>query len=184
MTCLLIAMIKLREIKTEDLPTLLAWRNSPDLNKYFRQTGVITKESHYMWHRSLVNSNTHYMRAIMIKKTFELVGVCGLCYLDDVNKRAEISLYIGKNNEYIDSHGYSDHALNILCNLGFIDFGLRKIWTDIIDYDEKKQKLLERHGFKKVKTLKRRYLKGISYRNAYLYEKLNKKNENNRREVV
>ena len=95
--------VGLRAIEREDLPQLMAWRNNPDLRKYFRETNEIDSINQDKWFNIINDKNSiHKMFAIIKLDTDELIGACGLCYIDWINRSADFSIYIGYDNLYID----------------------------------------------------------------------------------
>ena len=68
-------------------------------------------------------------------------------YIDWVAKHADLSLYIGWNNAYIDDKGYADESCQLLLDYAFNELGLNKVWTEIYVFDEKKKKLYDMLGF-------------------------------------
>ena len=83
------------------------------------------------------------MFGIVSNNSQELLGVCGLCYINWVHRYADLSLYIGKDDVYIDEEpgGYAWESLDLLFEYGFNQLNLHKIWTEIYAFDEKKHSL-------------------------------------------
>lgn len=139
--------IILRNIENKDLTKLLYWRNLEKFRKYFREYRELNMTQQKQWFQKIVKGDKNIiMFSIISKKNNELLGACGLCYIDWVNKNADFSLYIGKNEIYIDNK-VAPEATNILLNYGFSILGLHRIWTEIYDFDEKKKKLYKKIGF-------------------------------------
>ena len=57
------------------------------------------------------------MFAIVDLSTNELVGVCGLCYIDWINRNADFLIYIGKDSLYIDEV-YAVDAAKVMMKYG------------------------------------------------------------------
>lgn len=140
----------LRAVQREDLPQLMAWRNRPELRKYFREYRELNLDLQERWfeHTVLGDKNT-LMFSIVDRETETLLGCCGLCYIDWVNRHAELSLYIGHENSYIDADGYAEDACHILLSYGFEQLNLHKIWAEIYAFDSPKEQLLNKMGFHK-----------------------------------
>ncbi len=102
------------------------------------------------------------MFSIIENKNNKLIGACGLCYIDWINKNADFSIYIGKNKIYIDSK-YTIDAANLLLSYGFKVLNLHRIWAEIYDFDKKKINM-----FKKLKfTLDGRFKENIRAKNRW-----------------
>ena len=136
----------LRAIEKKDLKSLMNWRNKPSFRQFFREHREINIYNQNLWFKEYVKKkDTTHMFSIIENKTNELIGACGLCYIDWINKNADFSIYIGKNNIYIDEKFAIDSA-NILLNYGFNVLNLHRIWAEIYEFDKKKIKM-----FKKLK---------------------------------
>ncbi len=140
--------IGLRAIEVTDLPQLVAWRNKPELRQYFREYRELNNSNQKEWFEKYVlqDRNTEMFTVIDLK-TKELVGACGLCYIDWINRNADFSIYIGKDNLYIDDQ-YAIDAAKLLIKYGFEELNLHRLWSEIYDFDEAKKVMFEKLGFK------------------------------------
>lgn len=86
------------------------------------------------------------MFSVVDLKTGDLIGACGLCYIDFINRSADFSIYIGFNNLYIDDVLAVD-AGRTLIKYGFEELNLHRIWSEIYDFDNKKIDLFATLGF-------------------------------------
>ena len=153
--------VTLRAIEKKDLPKLLYWRNLEELRKFFREYRELNKTQQESWYKNVVKGDKNtIMFSIICKKTKELLGACGLCYIDWINKNADFSIYIGKKKLYIDNK-FAPDAARTLLNYSFSVLGLHRIWVEIYEFDKKKIKL-----YKKLKF----FLDG-KHRETYWYKK-------------
>jgi len=138
----------LRSIENKDLKKLLYWRNLEKFRKHFREYRELNYTQQKIWFENVVKGDKNtIMFSILSKKTKELLGVCGLCYIDWVNKNADFSIYIGKKEVYIDTK-FAPDASKILLNYGFSNLGLHRIWAEIYDFDKKKINFFKKLFFK------------------------------------
>jgi hypothetical protein len=139
--------IGLRAIERDDLATLLAWRNRANFRRFFREYRELGPEQQENWYRaSVLADDRTRMFAIVEATSGRLIGACGLCYIDWVNRTADFSIYIGRDGSYIDDH-YAPDAGRTLLGYGFDELGLHRIWCEIYDFDIAKQRLLDSLGF-------------------------------------
>jgi RimJ/RimL family protein N-acetyltransferase len=91
-----------------------------------------------------------------------------------VQRNADLSLYIGKDNLYIDTNaeGYSWDALTVLFKYAFEELNLHKIWTEIYVIDEKKRKLFNDFGMNQDAILRDNYFFKGEYINSCIYSML------------
>lgn len=137
----------LRAIEAGDLPQLLAWRNDPQLRRYFREFRELNSTQQRQWFDSKVNGDpATRMFAIEELATGRLLGACGLCYIDWVNRTADFSLYIGADDLYIDERLAPDAAIGLL-RYGFDELGMNRLWSEIYAFDAPKTALFQRLGF-------------------------------------
>lgn len=161
--------IYLDAVNREDLPMLMYWRNLPEYRKHFREYRELNMDMQDRWYEGKVlNDNSTEMFSIRLNDTNELIGCCGLCYINWVHRNADLSLYIGWKESYIDEEGYAKEACKLLFNYGFKELGLEKIWTEIYCFDEKKMQLYTNMGFHKDGELRNQYFYDGKWWNSYL----------------
>ena len=140
-------MISLKSIEPEDLEQLRIWRNLPEYRKHFREYKEINSAMQLKWYESsVVNDNNTLMFSIRDNETDELLGCCGLCYINWVGQHADLSLYIGKDECYIDDQGFAEDACVLLFDYAFKELGLNKVWTELYEFDNKKIDLYSKLG--------------------------------------
>jgi len=141
------ALTTLRAIEREDLAALLAWRNEPDLRRYFREYRELSLANQERWYEQhVVTDPRTSMFAITESATQRLLGAAGLCYIDWVNRTADMSIYLGAERLYVDD-AFAPDAARTLLRYGFDTLGLHRVWVEIYDYDDRKRSLLESLGF-------------------------------------
>lgn len=137
----------LRAIEEGDLAQLLAWRNRPDLRRYFREYRELNSTQQRAWFDCKVNGDpATRMFSVVDVQTGRLLGACGLCYIDSVNRTADFSLYLGADDLYIDERLAPDAAITLI-RYGFEELGLNRLWSEIYAFDAPKAALFERLGF-------------------------------------
>lgn len=167
--------VYLTAIEKEDLKQLMYWRNKPSFRKFFREYNEINSSMQENWfEKKVLNDNSTIMFSIKSIESDELLGCCGLCYINWVHGYADLSLYIGWNNEYIDNKGYAEESCKLLFNYGFNELRLNKIWTEIYEFDNKKKKLYEFLGFSLDGVLRENYFYDGKWWSSYILSLLNK----------
>lgn len=140
--------VSLRAIERSDLPELLEWRNRPEYRRYFREYRELSMENQNIWYdKIVVNDSNTIMFSIVDIETKRLLGTCGLCYIDWINKNADISIYVGTDNLYIDNK-YAPDACLVMTYYAFEELGLHRLWAEVYEFDELKKKIFENLGFK------------------------------------
>lgn len=155
-------LVGLTAVERSEIQQLMIWRNNAQLRKFFREYRELNSEMQEQWFQKMANNNHHsIMLSIRRLSDDELLGCCGLLYINWIHRHAELSLYIGYDNAYIDNHGYADESCIILLEYGFKELGLNKVSAEIYEFDAQKEALLKKHDF---------HLDGILRKN-YFYEK-------------
>ncbi|MDP3222147.1 MAG: GNAT family N-acetyltransferase, partial [Rubrivivax sp.] len=120
----------LRAIEASDLDQLLAWRNRPELRRFFREYRELNATQQRQWFDSKVNGDpSTRMFAIVHQDTDTLLGAAGLCYIDWINRTADFSLYIGHEGLYIDDTLAPDVAVTMI-DYAFDELGLNRLWSE------------------------------------------------------
>lgn len=161
--------VYLTTIEEEDLEQLRQWRNLPEYRKHFREYREISSTMQKWWFEHKVNGdNTTIMFAIRQLDTDELIGCCGLCYINWIHRHSDLSLYIGKDQAYIDAEGIAEESCKLLFEYGFNELGLNKIWTEIYEFDTKKYELYKKFNFQQDGRLRKQYFYDGRWWDSYL----------------
>jgi RimJ/RimL family protein N-acetyltransferase len=164
--------VGLRAIEKNDLSQLMQWRNKPELRKFFRETNEINTTNQLKWFESVISKNSNdKMFAIVKLDTNELMGACGLCYLDWVNRSADFSIYLGYDDIYIDDT-YAVDAAEIMRDYGFDVLNLHRLWAEIYSIDEPKKKFFNQLGFKLDGEFRETYWYDNQWHNSLFYSLL------------
>ena len=165
--------IVLQTIEEKDLETLRNWRNNPNFRKFFREWKEISKSEQENWFRELsANKIKSIMFSIERSNDSKLIGCAGFNYVDWINNSAELSIYIGLNNIYIDPNDYALDTCKALFNYGFCELNFHKIWAEIYEFDNKKVKLFQNLGMKKDGILRDNCFHKGKYWNSLIYSSI------------
>ncbi len=150
--------IILEEIDPENVEQLRLWRNQPELRRYFREYKDITKDKQDVWYKERGNNSDveHVYFQIMglpqldptypqeqqVDKRY-LIGCCGLHYIDFRARNAEFGIFLGTDR----GTGRGKEALIMLCDWGFKELNLHKIWAEVYDNNDAVE-IYRKIGFK------------------------------------
>ena len=95
------------------------------------------------------------------------IGVIGLCYVDYIARSAELSIYIGSEEQ--QRKGYGTKAISLVKEWAFNQMNLRKIWVEAYDHVKPVHDFVKANGFKKVGTLPDSVFKDGAYRDSIYY---------------
>lgn len=148
-------------LEREDLPYLMKWRNNREFRKHFREYRELNSDMQNSWYeKKVLGDPGTIMFAIRKIEDDELLGCCGLCYINWVHRNSDLSMYIGKDYAYIDNLGYAEESCRLLFDYGFMELGLEKIWSELYEFDQKKIMLYQKLGMRIDGTLRKQYYYG------------------------
>ncbi len=131
-------------IESSSIEWLRKQRNLPEMRRYFRAWKDISKDMQLEWYKEIGN-NTHpnhvyweirergNMDVIDDPPTGNLIGCCGLHYVDYRLRSAEFSIFLCKDVRGI---GYGKEALDLMFDFGFREINLHKIWAEVYDFNK------------------------------------------------
>tara|TARA_B100000131_G_scaffold151351_1_gene146852 strand:- start:19 stop:543 length:525 start_codon:yes stop_codon:yes gene_type:complete len=160
-------MISIRCIELEDLPIIQKWRNEESLRKSFREYRDFSITQKKDWYHKILNDNRFEMYVIVDDDKNSLVGVCGLTYIDWVNRHCDLHFYIGEGFKWIDDK-YAPEAIKIILKKAFHTFNMNKVWVEIYEIDKKKLDFFKNLNFKVDAELREHYFYEGEYHSSFI----------------
>ena len=147
-------MLQLRAIEKSDLPKLKVWRN--DIIEMCREYRLLNDEHQERWwadysQQAYSPYPKHLLYGLELRQfaikggAWRLIGVGGWTYIDWLNRRAELSIYIGPRD--LRSKGYGRRFLELLHDIAFNQFGFKSVWLEVHDWNPAGRKLYEHAGY-------------------------------------
>lgn len=100
----------------------------------------------------------------------EYVGNIGLHKQDDVyRKTAELGYFIG---EQYWNRGITPRAVNLICEYGFRELDVIKIYSGVFSFNTASQRVLEKCGFEREAVLKSSVIKNGKIYDEFRYAKI------------
>lgn len=166
--------VGLRAIEKEDLTLMLHWRNRPQFRQYFREYRELNFMNQELWFDNIVRKDRNIiMFSIVDLKSGNLLGACGLCYINWINRNADFSLYIGDSDAYIDKK-FAPDAGKVLLNYGFNELNLHRVYAEVFDFDKPKQALMKHLGFRLEGTHRETHWSNGRWNDSLMYGILKK----------
>ncbi len=131
----------------EDATKYAEWLNNYEIAKYVQQYVNITSLESEIEFLSKPAAANSYNFAIVDLKTDELIGSISLEHINNINRTAELGIFIGDENHL--SKGYGSEAIMLLLNYGFNFLNLNNIMLRVYSYNVRAQKAYEKCGFKR-----------------------------------
>ena len=149
--------IFLRPIEEKDGPSIVRWRNAPDVKSHCLDKTHITEESNREFYKA--NVLTGKYKQFIVECLDETTGVCAYpiasVYLKDMdhgNKRCELCIFTSSDVEW-NPEGQAI-AIKMLTEKAFEEYGMHKIYSYVFKKFPNEVDLLRNAGFTIEATLK------------------------------
>ena len=145
--------MKIRRLQKEDLQTRVEWMNNEKVYSSMHFSVPVVMENTVRWFEN--NIGNEKRADVAFEEDGEIVAFGGLTGVDPTLKKAELYIFVNPN---IQAKGYGTKATMQLCEYGFNELGLHKIYLETNSDNYGAQKVYERCGFKLEGTLRHEYL--------------------------
>lgn len=161
--------LRFRSIEKEDLELLRDWRNKPEIRAWTREYRLLNMLNQNDWFENMSRNrnNEMFLIEIFLNRSWVPIGVCGLCYIDWLNRNAEVSLYIGDGS--FRGLGLGKRILKLLEEKAFKEFNLHKLWAEVYSGNGVSVKLFEKAGYIMEGRLKEQVFKNGGYQDSLFF---------------
>lgn len=132
-------MIRLRALTTDDLEQMRQWRNDPGVKDNCREFRMISDVHQLTWWEEYCQDayqkppkqllyGIEHEYSTDTHDVAELIGVCGWVYIDWLNRRAELSIYIGAEHR---GQGYFYPTMDELHRIAFDELGFNSVELEV-----------------------------------------------------
>ena len=149
--------IFLRPIEEKDGPSIIRWRNDPDVLSHCLDKTIITEESNMAFYKA--NVLTGKYKQFIVECLDEVTGGCtypiASVYLKDLdygNKRCELCIFTSSDVEW-NPEGQTI-AIKMLLEKAFNEYGMHKVYSYVFKKYPNEVELLKNAGFSFEATLK------------------------------
>ena len=157
--------MNIRPIEKSDLKQIQKWRNNKNVMPFVREYRKLSLEQINKWYDSMIFDDKFEM--FIMENNKELIGVCGLTYINWQNKHADLHFAIYKNFEWIDKD-YAPKFYEIITDYAFNELNLNKIYVEVYENDDKKIKFFKDRNFTKDACLRNHYFHKGEYLDSYI----------------
>lgn len=144
------SQVCLRAVRLDDLNILYKAINNPDLVKYNACYNIIHETEHLKWFERLSSDKTKAFFMIDYKK--RPVGSAQLIDIHPVHKNAEITIRLFEEKNFGKQIG--SEALSILCDHGFRNLNLHRLWLRVFHDNERAIRAYKKSGFNEEGMMK------------------------------
>ncbi|MDR2514505.1 MAG: GNAT family N-acetyltransferase [Christensenellaceae bacterium] len=140
--------IYLSPINEEDLPLYTRWMNDPETTESLgmkRSVFSLAQEKEAL--QSMARSETEKHFAIVLREGNRLIGGISLQNLQPFNRRAEVGIFIGEEEDR--GKGYGMEAMRLLLGFAFLTLGLHSVSLSVFAFNARAIAAYKKVGFKK-----------------------------------
>ena len=147
--------VGLRPLRDDDKDRLLAWRNSPEVAAYMYTDHQISPEEHARWFAGAADDAR---RAYwVIEMDGAPVGLANLYDIDRSNRRCAWAYYLAEPS--VRGRGVGGYVEYLVIERVFGEFGLQKLWCEVLDSNRGVWRMHQKFGFKEEARFRRHVLK-------------------------
>lgn len=144
--------VYLAPMAVEDAPLYVRWLNDPEIAVYLNAFSVtigLEREQEFLA-QSLREQRPEF--GIRLVADDRLIGNCGIVNIDQVNRKAEIGIFIGERD--LLGQGYGREAVMLLLDYGFNILNLNNIYLRPYSFNTRAIRCYEACGFKQAGRLR------------------------------
>jgi UDP-4-amino-4,6-dideoxy-N-acetyl-beta-L-altrosamine N-acetyltransferase len=154
--------INLLELKEEDNPLIVKWRNKDEVRRNLLSHSILTLESQQIWFEDYQKDDTDQTFIIFVKEDEEKIGTVSLNDIDMEKKDSEYGIMIGEQ-KYLGK-GYAKEATIMILKYAFEHLLLNRVTLKVLDNNLPAIKLYDKLGFKVEEKIKEDdYFEGESH---------------------
>jgi UDP-4-amino-4,6-dideoxy-N-acetyl-beta-L-altrosamine N-acetyltransferase len=147
--------VELRPLRQDDKDRLLAWRNSPEVAAYMYTDHKIGPDEHARWFAGIEGDERRAY--YVIEMDGEPVGLANFYDIDRTNGRASWAYYLAEPS--VRGRGVGGYVEYLMIEKAFGEFGLRKLWCEVLLSNRGVWRMHQRFGFQEEARLRRHVLK-------------------------
>ena len=155
----------LRQMTQDDLNLVLEWRNHPDTRKYMFSQHKISPEEHAQWFDRLGRDNSQ--TALLY-----IVNDVALGYVNFKKIEAPATANWGFHLNHAAPKGTGKQFGQTALNYAFEVIKLRKVCSQVLEFNEKSIKFHLNLGFQREETMQQQYFNGKNYYNIEFFRLL------------
>ncbi len=152
----LMAKVDLRPLEDVDSDRLYAWRNSPEVAAFMYTAHQISLEEHARWFAGIAGDARRDYRIIEVDDI--PAGPANFYDIDRVQGRAAWAYYLADPS--VRGKGVGGYVEFLMIERAFGEFGLRKLWCEVLASNEPVWKLHQKFGFRQEALLRAHVAKG------------------------
>lgn len=156
--------VYLRPAERADLPTFVRWMADAETTRNLAVRSPFSLAMEERWFDRILaeHGKAQFHFVICLLADDRAIGTVGFHHVDYENGGAEFGIAIGEKSEW--NKGYGTDALNAICDFGFGELRLERIYLHVFDYNARAMRSYEKSGFVREAVLRRsRWHRGVHH---------------------
>lgn len=161
-------MTRLRPLEKEDAPQLKIWMNDPEVAQFLMRVFPVTLQEEEEWIENIKKRTPKDV--VFGVETLEgtLIGTMGLHNIELIHGLATTGAVIGDKKFW--GKGYGFDAKMLVLDFAFNTLSLRKVTSDVLAFNERSKRYLEKTGYKRVGQFKEHLFRDGMYHDLIIME--------------
>ncbi|HEX8253227.1 MAG TPA: GNAT family protein [Thermoanaerobaculia bacterium] len=152
----------LRAFERDDAERCYRWMNDPNIVRTLKSRYPIAFQNEIEWlERAMHPLSTERHFAVERKDDRTHVGNASIHDIEWVSRVASFGLFIGEPSAW--NRGFGSDAIRTMVRFAFDEMNLRKLRTDVFDYNDRAKHVLEAQGFVQEGRLRSEFYRDGSY---------------------
>jgi RimJ/RimL family protein N-acetyltransferase len=158
--------VYLRPAEHSDVDAFVRWFNDAETRRYLAMVGPMGRAAEEHWFDGMLErqGKRDYHFVICLLSDARAIGTAGLHEIDLESGSAAFGIAIGEEADR--NRGYGTDALNAICDFGFGDLRLERIWLDVYEPNLRGQASYRKAGFVLEGTLRRAHFRRGEFLNV------------------
>ncbi len=153
--------LSLRPIRLSDVDSIMEWINEPEVTRNFAtMSKKITRDQELHFLETMIESENDRLFAIE-DNSGNYLGNAGIHRIYWPAKNGRLGVVVG--NKSAQGKGVGSAALRRLCEIGFEQLGLHKLWLIHFRENQRMHHMATKLGFQTEGTLRDEYFHGGGY---------------------
>ncbi|CAN5517045.1 GNAT family protein [soil metagenome] len=145
----------LRPAERSDIPLFVRWLNDAETSHFLALRAPLSVPMEEQWFETMLqhHGKDRYHFVICLLQDGRPIGTIGLEEIDHLNGAAAVGIAIGEKDLW--AKGFGTDALTAMCDFGFGELRLERLWLDVYAFNERARRSYEKAGFTVEGTLRR-----------------------------
>lgn len=144
--------VRLRPLLKQDASLLYEWITDRNLMIHNAPYFPVSENDHETWVEKMMSKRSDIVLFVIEElSTRQAIGTCQLLNINWIHRSAELQIRIG--NEAYQSKGFGSEAVKLLCEFGFLDLNLHRVYLHVFASNERAIRSYEKCGFQNEGTL-------------------------------